>query len=199
VRRPRGVERAYPNRLIVRLEYRAPVAEVRVGPSTFVLDGDAVILPADDLDRDAAGPLVPLHGLDPPADGRPGIQWGTEVDGLAPPDPRAAAAARLASFLKARLRPGSAAAAPFRRLAVTSCADDGSLWVRADGRYWIAWGDPPGAEGPGRPTAAEKWDQLRDWVRRGGGSARRADPDAHDYLDFTRAGVVVRRGKPRTP
>lgn len=195
VRRPRGIERSYPNRLVVRLDYREPVAEVRCGPSAFVLDGDAVILPADDLDRDAAGPLVRLHGLDPPFDGRPGQYWGSAADGLAEPDPRAAAASRLAAFLKAKTRREAPGRLPFRPIAIRHRDPDGSLCVLGEASTWVCWGEAPGAEVPGRPTAAEKWEMLRAWARLHG-PADVVDPD---FLDFTRDGVVVRTGKARTP
>jgi hypothetical protein len=195
VRRPRGIVRSYPNRLVVGLDYREPVAEVRFGSSVFVLDGDAVILPADDLDRDAAGPLIRLDGFDPPFDGRPGRAWATSADGLATPDPRASAAARLAAFLKARTRLEEPGGSPlFRPVAIHHDADDGLLWVRSGGRTWVCWGEAPGAEAPGRPTATEKWVMLREWSR------RHVPPGVEypDFLAFDKDGVGRRKGKPRT-
>jgi hypothetical protein len=203
LRHPRGIERSYPNHLVVHLDYREPVAEVRFGSSSFVLDADAVILPADDLDRDVTGPLIQLDGLDPPSDGRPGRYWETSADAPARPDPRAAAAARLAAFLKARARLEGPGGSPLSHPVAINYDEDlgllwlrSKLWVRGKDRIWVYWGEAPDAEAPGRPTAAEKWTLLRDWVRRHDPSGV-ANPES-DYLDFARGGVVVRRGKPRT-
>jgi hypothetical protein len=187
----RRVERSYPNRLAVRLAYREPVAEARFGRAVYVVDGDAVFLPAEELDREAAGPLVRLLGLGPPEDGRPGLYWGHPAE----PDPDAAAAARLAAFLKERAWKAETARPPPRPIAIRRREPDGALCILGADRVWICWGEAPGGEAPGRPSAAEKWEMLRAWARRPGPAAV-ADPD---FLDFTREGVVVRRGMARTP
>jgi hypothetical protein len=80
-------------------------------------------------------------------------------------------------------------------VAVFSDRDDGALWIRGEDKTWIRWGEAPGAEAPGRPTAAEKWEMLRDWARHHVPSGV-VHPD---FLAFTKDGVERRKGTARTP
>ena len=64
-----------------------------------------MILPAEDIHPEAAERLMWLASVDqPPFDSKPGEPWkkGNAAEGLARPDERVMAAARLADFLKAR-------------------------------------------------------------------------------------------------
>ena len=117
-RRPRQVEgRLPPLRLgeegqggrEVRPEpHRRPARLPRAGGALgedpkIVIDGDGVILPAEDIHPEAAGRLMWLASVDqPPFDSKPGEPWkkGNAAEDLAWPDERVLAAARLAEFLR---------------------------------------------------------------------------------------------------
>lgn len=158
------IDRSYPNRLVVKLKYREPVGLISPrGSAQILLDRHAIVLPADELDPAAAGPMLQLYGLDGPFDPKAGI-------GLAAPDSpeeeRAVAAAALAGFLRDRLLATGPLPNNRRIVAVNVRAGASKLYLWTDSGLWILWGPMPGDEPPGTPTAAEKWDQLRDWLVR---------------------------------
>ena len=158
-----------------------------------------MILPAEDIDPEAAERLIWLASVDqPPFDPKPGEPWkkGNAAEDLARPDERVMAAARLADFLKARQ-----AAEPIPALRVEKIhpmTEHRRLSVEFDDQLIVFWGEPPGGERPGEPTASEKWDMLRDHVRRHG-TLGVPDP-TKTYLRFTKDGLVERprpRNEPR--
>jgi hypothetical protein len=186
------VEQGYPNRAVVRLRYREPVAVPRHSALTsFLLDRAGVLLPMRDIDLEAVGGLIPIEGLDAPNSPHAGelLKTGDPTKGSVEPDRKAARGANLAAFLRAARESGSSAD-------VTPAVD--FIYVgRADGLYvkfvstvWVFWNEAPGEEPPGRLTAEVKWAVLRDWFRRNGAKNLRDD----DYLEFWRTGVVRRRG-----
>ena len=171
-----GIETAYPDRVVVHLKYRRPVARViaEVG-STIVVDRQGYVLPVDDLERGRVSGLVRLqlvrvvrspHALET----RPGRR-------IAPPDSpteaRAMAASALAGFVLDReesARPGG----PPRLLIIDSTRGPDALAALADldgdGRHspsadiWLDWGSAPGSEPTGEPSAEAKWRQYREWA-----------------------------------
>lgn len=175
------------NHVVVRLEYREPVARLELGAGRRVaVDRDGVVLPGDDLDLQAAGPLIRLVGFVPPGAtvvplaGRSLI---VEPAGSGPvADWRAPfqAAARLAAFLRAR--PEGAPAI----LAIHN--HSGHLFLEAEGGAMILWSPLPGAERPGAPTDAERWALLRLWLK----DHRLRDLQNPDFLDFERDRAVIR-------
>jgi hypothetical protein len=185
-------------RLLVRLVYRKPVAVARRSAAPeVILDGDGVILAGADIDRDAAGPLIVINGegLAPPVDPRPGEVWKSNdgSGGLAQGDPRVLGAARLADFLTS-VQVG-AARAPAVRFESIYATDPRGLWARTAEKTWILWGEPPGAETPGRLRAEEKWAMLRNRVdhRLGALVLERADAD---YWEFSPTlGLIQRQGE----
>jgi hypothetical protein len=186
------VERSYPNRLVVHLEYRKPVALVqsKYAPDR-VIDKDGVILPMEDINWGAAGRLIWISGLEPPFDPRPGRVWksGDSVSGQAQGDERVLAAAKLADFLKTvleREKPRLPDLPPHVAIPFES-NDQHTLFVQIGPSTMFLWREAPGAEHPGQLTAEAKWAMLRDWVR--------ANPKLRvrwpSYLTFTRSGVVI--------
>ena len=175
-----GVERLVSNRIVVRLDYREPVARWEGDPKV-IIDRDGVILPGEDIMHEAAQRLIWLASVDqPPFDAKPGEPWkkGDAAEGLARPDERVLAAARLADFLKVKR-----ADAPIPALRVSKIhpmterkrGDAAEGQARPFDRVWLSiefddqlivlWGDPPGGERPGEPSASKKWDMLREHVR----------------------------------
>ena len=153
----------------------------------IVIDGDGVILPAEDIHPEAAGRLMWLASVDhPPFDSKPGEPWkkGNTAEDLAWPDERVMAAARLADFLRAR-QVGEPI--PALRAVAVHPRPRSRLFVQFPDGVMAFWDEPPGDEGPGRPTASEKWDMLRDRVRRHDGTLGVPDP-TKTYLKFTREG-----------
>ena len=193
----------YPNGVVARIDYREPVAvSGAVGPSEFFVDAEGVVLPADDVDRKALGPVVTLHGLTPPLDPKAGEVWSRwdERTRAARPDAVAIAAAGLAGFLKPRL-PALASALPGWRYAHVMPALGDSANVRefylqiTCGETWmLAWdksSDPEAAS----LTFEDRWAMLLDWARRT--TPGRAETVV--YLVFTRQGVAPDPDHPNVP
>jgi hypothetical protein len=181
------VRRTYPRpgqpSLSVQLEYRWPVAEARISErQSIVIDEDGIVLPTDDIDRSAAGPLISLQGF---ASNR---FWGAlgADDDLSAPDSRVVAAAKLSGFFKRRQHslPAGMASTGKSVIAIISGDARGLFAVTADKTY-ILWGDPPDSERPGDLSADQKWVMLRSWVE----SQGKEQIEHPDYLDFTRHGV----------
>jgi hypothetical protein len=197
VERVERVERAYPNRLTVRLRYREPVGEARWENHLPVLvDREAVILPLDDLDRKAAGPLILITPVEPPLDARPGRFWGIgESSGeLARPEPKVAAAARLAAFFKERQNLPGAVPPEWRIVGIHVDFKPG-LVAEAANKTLIFWGEPPGRERPGDATPEQKWVLLREWF----GNPANPTVEHPDFLEFTRHRVKRHlEGRPST-
>lgn len=181
------VERSYPNKVKVALQYRRPVAfaEYLAGPPgpgqrkvRYYTDRSAVLLPDEDLDPQALPPLLQVVGLGPPADANPGSAWVEHIEGRAltrssTPDARPEAAARLAAFLVEKLQsegwPSTSDGQPWPILAISlKRLPADRLHLLAQDGSWILWGVAPGLESPGQPSAEEKWRLLRECISRSG-------------------------------
>ncbi|MCA1685620.1 MAG: hypothetical protein LC745_06465, partial [Planctomycetia bacterium] len=123
------VEVGHPNRVVVRLAYRDPVAVERLNDATdrTVVDREGVILPRKDIDFDRVGPLVKLFGFGAPADPHDGKVWDRVVPkhGLAVRDERVRGAARLAAFFRNELRREAGQEPAFQFVAIHPWGDDG--------------------------------------------------------------------------
>jgi hypothetical protein len=202
VKRVERTEHPAPNRLLVRLQYRVPVAWARLpGERDVLLDEDGVILPLDEVEIEPLKhalllkgldlPLIPIEGLDPPSRPRPGYAWTApeESPEAGRADERVRAATRLAAFLQSSLSREPRPIAPALRpdLIHFEAAKKESLFVRNAEQEWIYWDQPPGRERPGEPTASQKWSDLREWaVRREAATTRKKH-----YLGFTKDGIEV--------
>lgn len=186
VERVEGIHRTYPNRLVVRLKYREPVALVDDHRPPLFLDRSAVVLPNLEIDTGAARPLVRIVGLPGPLTAREGV--GVAPGGDEQAERRARDACALAGFLKDRRRQ----AGPVPEAAeVAFLYAEATPWLRTASGLYVSWGDPPGREPEGSPTAAEKYAQLLAWC------ARPGPHGAWDFLEFTRDGPRLRKGRPR--
>jgi hypothetical protein len=196
VRAVLGVERAYPNRLTVRLEYRQPVAFLRRGSGigTIYVDRDGVVLPAEELDVEAAGRLIPFQ-VDLPAGATINARDGRALKIEPAPSARAVIApdlvpqaAQLAEFVRQRERLEPDVAAAIGVDAIHGQPRSG-LWLQFARQKMVRWGAGPGSEAPGEPDAARKWGLLAQWIARNRNAMNALRHPA--YLAFERDRVVV--------
>lgn len=197
VREVLGVETSYPNRLTVRLAFREPVAWLRLGTPeqgrTLFLDGDGVVLPFDDLDVQAAMPLVQLHlplPADQPLDEKDGLALA-----LAPSSPGskrvevAREPCRLAAFLKRR---GAIAGtgtnrSPLRATGIHETKD--GVWILTGEKALILW-EPFERSGLVQALSPdERWSAIEDWLSR----HRLEDVQWPHYLRFDEGELKVFR------
>jgi hypothetical protein len=195
IRRVRRVVKLGKNRLRVEPEYREPIAYCAwPGRGLLVLDRDAVVLPEDELAREACDFLIEIRDLAPTGataaqfKGLPGRVLAIAPRSDAEPEPALAqAAARLADFLRSRSLEGNSSNRP-------PCVVDGifvsknGFWARTTEKAMIYWKHPPREEAPAEPSADEKWTMLGRWAE--GGNAFK-DVAWPCYLRFTRDRAVV--------
>ncbi|WP_406700781.1 FtsQ-type POTRA domain-containing protein [Singulisphaera sp. Ch08] len=163
------VTRHNPNRVVVHLVYREPVALVEVDHSkNELIDQDAVILNQDDVNLNAA-PTVQLARNKPrlpPFDRQVGEAWkrASGTNKLPAVDESVQAGAKLASFLSSMQRDELLKRSPnlFNAVVVESAT---KLWVQSGVNLLVFWGMPPNEELPGELPAAEKWRVLSRWIK----------------------------------
>jgi hypothetical protein len=188
VKRVRRVEREYPNRIVVHLDYRIPMARaaLAVKPIRALVDADGVILPWEDVDEEMAKQLPLICGPDPPFEPRAGRAW-LSSDGK--PDERLLAAVKLAAFLES-----ARASRPLELLSqvkvIHSAPKDG-LFIETGESTLVYWVDAPGAERPGSLTAEQKWEMLLRWFP----NRPKAPILRPYYLAFRKEGVVIAEDK----
>jgi hypothetical protein len=200
VKRAIKVVHGYPNKVVVLLEFRSPVALARLPDGSKIpLDREGVILPLEDIDLEAAGPLVWLDDFKAPSGLSPGEVWGVldPQSGVDRPDDRLIAAAQLADFLKSRLGDLSGVLSPPLFVHVLPWDDEGSYvqlsCVDSLGdKLMVCWNDPSASREVRKLGPERKWILLCDWIRRNlpGRSDRRV------YLQFMKDRVATdpRRG-----
>jgi hypothetical protein len=178
VERVKRVQKSYPSRVTVELEYRRPVAMVEVHwrgkPSLFFLDAHSVLLPKEDhgrspeeLAEEDRHYLRIQAGDVSPAGRMPGTVWD---------NPRIAGAAKLAALGGEQLLKLGV----YRVVAIEDLNAQPlyELETRNSGR--IVWGRAPGMEAAGEPAAETKLARLASLAARPGGleglaAARRID------------------------
>lgn len=182
-----------PNRVLVHLAYREPVAVADFrradGKRSFLVDGEGVLLPVADVNLETLQRAVRIVGqkLDPPANPQFGAPWKRHTAEASEPEADAsiAAAAALAAFLKPRQERASAGPAHEPGVVIQIYRDD--LWVECGGRLftWRAWRGPKANDDM---SDQEKWVILRDWL-----DANPEPPGAQGlprYYSIERTGVV---------
>jgi hypothetical protein len=186
------VVRKYPNRIIVPLEYRTPVARALLPgkPGLVLVDDEGVILPSDDVDLEAVGRTILLGKFEPPFELRPGRVWSSSEG---KPDEHVLAAVKLAAFLRSALVHVPAPVAPvLQPKAIYPIPNvKNGLWLVNSESSLILWGDPPGDEPPGSLTASEKWAMLQRWLPH----RPKAPVLSPFYLSFTKEGIAVLKGQ----
>jgi hypothetical protein len=190
-----------PGRIRVELRYRQPIAWVQLrGAQQQMLDDEGTILPTENIDVAALGRVLKITGdggLAPPVATQYGEKWKSKTDagGLQQVDERILAAAKLAGFLLEEPQAGDAERALALRIDeiivtdfhknVPEAGTRGLFVQNAEGAA-IWWGEAPGAEKPGRPSAKDKWAMLCQWANT---TQARFLKDG-DYWEFTRSGIV---------
>jgi hypothetical protein len=184
--------------LTVRLAYCRPVALIEtVSDRDYLVDARAVILPHDDLNTDVKRfvqeqGLIEINGrgLAGPRNPKPGIPWQPRPGAIdaASGNSQIGAAARLAGFLLNQMDSVNRAREPALSIRFINPMDaiGRGLFLLNDESTYILWGEAPGNEGPGSPTASEKWEKLREWSRRGNTRLE----TRKDYWEITSAGVL---------
>ncbi len=183
------VEVVHPNRVSVALVYREPVAVHRLADRSegTVVDREGVILPRGDIDFEQAGPLIKLHGFDPPADPRAGEVW-SQVDrqGIPARDDRVRGASRLAAFLRSKLIAALPNAPALGFVAIHPWGADGYS-VQVGANLMFKWDEPGAVEPRSRLSDEAKWAMLLERVRQT--PTKAGDPWVE--LKFTKDGVAV--------
>ena len=165
-----GVKVSYaPGKIEVELRYRRPVAWVQLsGAEQIVVDEKGNILPAEDVDVPQLGRVITVTGADlsAPSDRQPGVVWKLrDGNGFERIDDRIVAAASLANFLLKEPQNSDAQGSDALRILeiiVTDYPTRGLFVLNAEA-IEILWGQAPGDEPAGKPTAADKWAMLRRW------------------------------------
>ena len=187
-----------PERVRVDVRYREPVAWVQLrGAEQKLVDRNGIILPIGDVDVAALGQVIKITGdseqggLAGPSDPRPGVIWKSRGDGpgLDRADERILAASKLAAFLVQGPQVDDAQKYPalhLREIIVTQfhLRGRGLFAVNAEGAM-IRWGDAPGDEPMGKPTAEEKWAILRHWRE----TTASRSVETGDYWSFSKRGL----------
>jgi hypothetical protein len=203
------VEQKFPRRLIIQLRYREPVAyaEWSNPDDRFVIDGEATLLPLNDLDRNSVGPLPQImtqyekrpgqaiRDLPRPYERKLGLPWKSPPEESerqdAPTNKRRGllspqlGAARMAAFLKTHRADDDKLSALVTRI----FPDQGrGIYLSTTDQTMILWEDAPGDERPGSHDAETKWRYLQEWVARQGKLyiPKGADGTPVDYLVFGR-------------
>lgn len=172
------VEKRYPARVIVQLEYRRPVAVVPVATrresGLLVVDAQGVLLPTPDFVSSQARDYLRIEGIDTLPAGVYGTPWGSR---------RVSEAARIAAAIGPRWKElGLYAIVPL------SQADGSETYeLRTPQGVHIVWGRPPGQEADGEPSAADKLAALEAYVREQGALDREGAPSQLDLRELARA------------
>jgi hypothetical protein len=215
------VEQKFPRKLIIQLRYREPVAyaEWSDPDDRFVIDGEAILLPLNDLDRNSVGPLPRImtqykqrpgqviRDMPRPYERKPGYPWKSPPEDSERPDAPISkrrgqvspqlGAARMAMFLKAHRADDDKLAASITRI----YPDLGrGIYLSTTDQTMILWEDAPGDEPPGSHDAETKWRFLKEWVARQGKLCIPKGPDGMpvDYLVFGRH-AARRKFEPEKP
>jgi hypothetical protein len=196
VKRAVRAQRAYPNRILIHLEYRTPVARAFLPgrPGCVLVDESGVILPYEDVEEATARRLIRLERMEAPTEVRPGQTWQTEAtaEGLGTPNPTVQAAAQLAAWLTTTVdsEPGDVPPA-LRPMAIHPCEVRLAFFIENAQRTMIYWPPVPAHAAQGPHIAQQRWADLHDWFKRRG-------PDSPPvqrpwYLNFTPAGVEIKK------
>ncbi|HUG92576.1 MAG TPA: hypothetical protein VML55_17180 [Planctomycetaceae bacterium] len=177
----------------VDLEYRRPVAVVRVPDGLYPVDRQGTLLPPEDFSVAEAQRLPAVDGIRSVPHGAAGSDWG---------DVSVVAAARLAEALLQTDDSGSShwdrwnAAAivvpPRTKAEIT--LDDLSFELRTAGGSRILWGRPPGTQHPGELAVDQKIGRLEKYLADFGSFDRPHGPyeiDIRHWREISRRPLAV--------
>lgn len=175
----------HPPIIEIELDYRRPIAFINQA-TTVVLDHDAVVLPNDDLDLSALPPLIEIRrfqgGIDSPLPGLSFTKPGSDEAAAL------AAALKLAEFVQQQQAQTNHEDKESRVQIVDLANGPRWLSLHTADRHRISWGEAPGAESPGRPTAPQKWTWWTTWRK-----SNSLTPDERErrFLSFSRTGIEI--------
>jgi hypothetical protein len=193
-----------PGGAIVRLRYREPVAVVATyDRESFLVDGSAVILPAEDLDCDLQTFEKQQHliriqgaGLAGPAQSTPGLAWKVKpgVNDIARGNDKIDSATGLAGFLRRKMGAADASHPPPINVTHINPMDlsGRGLFVWIDGTICVFWGNYPDKDAPGVLSDDEKWEKLTEWHR----TDRLKELPPKHFWEITAGGLVHLIGSP---
>jgi hypothetical protein len=170
------------------LEYRRPVCMVELPEETglYAVDSEAVLLPSrdflDDPTRTAGYPR--LGGVTSAAVGRAGTRWN---------DLRVIGGAKIAAALESSWK--SLKLSRILPSEGTTAAGGAPFEIVTKGKTKIIWGSPPGSEGSGEMTAAQKIEALQRYVVEHG----KLDVEGSRQLDLRGADVAIVAAKDAKP
>lgn len=171
------VEKRYPTRVRVELEYRRPVAVVPVATrresGLLLVDAQGVLLPTQDFVSAQARDYLRIEGIDTLPAGVYGTPWG---------DRRVSEAASIVAAIGPRWKElGLYAIVPVS-------AEDGELYeLRTPQGVRLTWGRPPDSHDPSEPPPQEKIAALAAYIRREGPLEREGGPAQLDLRELARA------------
>ena len=184
-----------PHGLRVKLQYREPVAKVRVPKDKeYLLDESGRILPEDEVDRDRLEqtlPLIVIHGdgMTGPLEPQPGGTWKSRpgANDINEGNTRIPEAAKLAAFLTRKMHlMGASLAAALEIVEINPIHKSGRRFVFNREGSCFMWLGLPGEEGEASLTDEDKWELLYDWSQHTTDRCR----TPHHCYEFTKKGLV---------
>lgn len=149
------VEKRFPARVDVTLEYRRPVAAVEIAnrgeAGLLFVDELGVLLPSSDFAQSQSKDFLRIAAGDETPAGGYGAAWGSE---------RVSGAAVIAAAFGQKWRPLGL----YRIVAVESSSGDLTYELRTKADARVVWGAAPGHEASGEPSAEQKIAALEHLV-----------------------------------
>ncbi|MDX1948706.1 MAG: hypothetical protein SFU86_25180 [Pirellulaceae bacterium] len=171
------VQKEYPARVSVELEYRRPVAAVEITTrgeaGLLFIDAEGVLLPSPDFAQNQAHGLLRIAAGESTPTGVYGSPWG---------DPRVAGAAQIAAAWGERFRPLGL----YRIVATQRMRGEIRYELRTADEARVIWGSAPGHEADGEPAAESKIAALIAHVAEKGPLDRIARETPLDLRTITR-------------
>ncbi len=187
--------KSYPNKVVISLQYREPVARIRIENSSYFVDADSVVLPENDIDVEKAGWLLDIRAQPPHETPKDGITWPGD---MAPPkgdpkDPkvtaqtRVALGAKIAGFLKRKSAEFDGESRP-PYLPLRILADQPSLlFVQLGNGTYVLWTPLNNDSAIDEAVNERKWNWLLEQAKREGGLALKSP----QYLDLSGDSPII--------
>ena len=168
----RRIEKRLPASIVVRLEYRKPVAMVQVPGGLYPIDREGRVLPPDDFTFSATRKFPIVAAVCSVPRGPVGTKWG---------DPAVVGAARLAAVLLEQSADGISPWTWFQLASIhvpqhrcpADAADNLVFELQTLDGSRIIWGRPPGTSHPGELAPEQKINRLAAYLERFGGFSDR--------------------------
>jgi hypothetical protein len=149
------VEKRFPAKVLVTVEYRRPVAAVELARDArrelLFVDADGVLLPSLDFAGNQAGDYLRIGGIASTPASVYGSPWGDES---------VAGAARVAAVIGSRFKQ----AGLYRILPSEAASGEITYELRTPGDIRVIWGPAPGRESTSEPTAEQKIAALLAYI-----------------------------------